>query len=173
LIEPKQTNLFMKKATLLLSAIMICCCSFSSTTSSAPSHSNSDAALPPGVMKMIETLTPKQFEKATGKKLRFKDRIAYRLLQWKLRKQHHNEVDEVHRKQGHLSLLLGIASVVFLFIPEIGILSIGLAIAAIVLGILSLRGNSNTPGVIGIVCGGTVLFAVLLAVIVLTSSGWF
>jgi uncharacterized Tic20 family protein len=122
---------------------------------------------------MIQTLSPHEFEKATGKKLRFKDRIAYRVLRWKLRKKGHEVINERQRRQGNLSLIFGIASVVFLFIPVLGILSPGLAIAAIVLGIMSLKGNSNTAGIIGIICGGTTLFLFLLAVALLASSGWF
>lgn len=162
----------MKKVTLLLSALLIFCCSFSSTPVSMPTHSNNVSSLSPALVKMIQTLSPKQFEKATGKKLRFKDRIAYRVLQWKLRKKGHEVIDERQRKQGNLSLLFGIASVVFLFIPVLGILAPGLAIAAIVLGIMSLKGNSNTAGIVGIICGGTVIFLFLLAIAVL-AGGWF
>ena len=162
----------MKKATLLLPALLIFCCSFSSAPVSSATHSYSTASLPPSVVKMIQLLSPREFEKATGKKLRLKDRIAYRILQWKLRKKGHEVIDERQRKQGNLSLVFGIASVVFLFIPVLGILSPGLAIAAVVLGIMSLKGNSNTAGIVGIICGGTTIFLFLLAIAVL-AGGWF
>jgi len=162
----------MKRTVLLLSALFIFCCSFSSTPVFAPARSSDLSALPSNVLKMVQTLSPRQFEKATGKKLRFKEKIAYRILQWKLRKGHHDEIDEKQRKQGNLSLVFGIASVVFLFIPILGILAPGLAIAAIVLGIMSLKGNTNTAGIVGIICGGAVIFIFLLAVAILSSSGW-
>jgi hypothetical protein len=161
----------MKKAMLLLLALLIFCCSFSSTPVSTPAHSDNFTSMPPALVKIITTLSPREFEKATGKKLRFKDTSVYRVLQWKLRKKGHDVIDERQRKQGNLSLILGIAAVVFLFIPVLGILSPGLAIAAIVLGIMSLKGNSNTAGIVGIICGGTVIFLFLLAVAVL-AGGW-
>jgi hypothetical protein len=162
----------MKKTLLVLSALFIFCCSFSSTPLTAPAHSNNLPALPPNVLNMVEKLSPREFEKATGKKLRFKERVAYRILQWKLRGNHHEQIDERQRRQANLSLVFGIASVVFLFIPFLGILSPGLGIAAVVLGIMSLKGNTNAAGIVGIICGGLTVFLFLLAIAIISSIGW-
>jgi hypothetical protein len=132
------------------------------------------AATPSITINDFLKLSPREFQQRTGKKLKFKERIAYRVLQWKLRK-HFREQDEPtakQLKQGNLSLVFGIAAIVFLFIPVVGILSLGFAIAGLVLGIKSLKGNSNTTGLIGLILSGLVLFLFLLAVIVLTSIDW-
>lgn len=54
-------------------------------------------------------------------------------------------------------LVLGGATTILAAIP--------LSIAALVLGIKSLKGNSNTAGVVGVVTGGVTIFLALLAII--------
>src|SRR5262245_50675812 len=120
-------------------------------------------------------LTPKEYEKLTGKKLRFKQKIGLKIYQWKLRKKMANsEITPEQKKQGRLSLLLGIVSIVCLFIPVgvIVVLGLGCAIAGFVLGIKSLKGNSNTMGIIGLVLSSLTIFFFMLALIYVASWGW-
>jgi hypothetical protein len=51
-------------------------------------------------------------------------------------------------------------------IPIFGLLCIPAAILAIVFGSKSLKGNSNTKGIIGVVTGGVTLAIILLAIII-------
>ena len=77
-----------------------------------------------------------------------------------------SEATPQQRKLGRISMIFGIVALGFLFIPVgiFGILAIGLAIGALVLGIKSTKGNSNTPGIIGIVLGSLVLLLVLIII---------
>jgi len=68
---------------------------------------------------------------------------------------------------------LGISSIVLLLISSIaiigflGILSVPAAVLALVFGIKSLNGNSNTKGIIGVVTGGVTIGLILIALIFL------
>lgn len=75
------------------------------------------------------------------------------------------EPTEKQKKQGKAAMILGIASIPLLFVPYVGILAIPAAIVAIVLGAKSVKGNSNTQGIVGIVTGAVSLFLLVLAII--------
>jgi len=72
-------------------------------------------------------------------------------------------------------MILGIAGLILLFLPNIlAIAGIGLGIAAFILGIKSLKGNSNTPGIVGLVAGSLTLLLTILAVVIAAAflAGW-
>src|SRR5215831_3020383 len=163
----------MKSKILLFLSILFFSSSVPALASSVPvSPSVNPAYSQKALETIIMKLSPRQFEKLTGKKLRFKDRIAYRIMQWKLRHQQHEAINERQRKQGKLSLIFGIGSLVLLFIPPLGIVALCSAAVALVLGILSLKGNSNTAGIIGLVIGATVLVLFVIALAAFTAS-WY
>jgi hypothetical protein len=119
-------------------------------------------------------LSPREYEKASGQKLKLKEKIVYKVVKWKLKKKMRPEHSEKQRTLGVLSLVSGLLAVALIFVPSaIGILGILFAIAALVLGIKSLKGNSNAPGLIGLILGSAVLFIFILAVIALSSSDWW
>jgi hypothetical protein len=116
----------------------------------------------------------KEIEKLTGKKLNFLQKIELKLLQKKLgKKGGGDEITEKQKKKATLSMILGITSIVFLFIPYIGILAIPMAILAIIFGASSLKGNSNAKSIVGIVTGGVTLFLFVLAVAVILAYSGF
>jgi hypothetical protein len=109
----------------------------------------------------------KEIEKLTGKKLNLLQKIELKLLQKKMgKKTGDDEMTEKQKKKASLSMILGITSIVFLFIPVIGILAIPMAILAIIFGASSMKGNSNTKSIVGVVTGGVtlLLFVIALAV---------
>ena len=116
-------------------------------------------------------LTPALFQKMTGKHLSFLQRIEWKLLQKKLKKvaREHPELTEKQIKQGRASMIMGIASFVFLFIPGVALLSIPLAILGLIFGLKSIKGNSNAKGVVGVVFSGVTLFLILLAIILVAA----
>jgi hypothetical protein len=71
---------------------------------------------------------------------------------------------EQQRKQAKWSMTLGIASILFLFTP-IGILSLPASIIGLVLGIKSVKGNSNAKGIVGIVTSSVTILLFLLVII--------
>jgi hypothetical protein len=114
----------------------------------------------------------KDIEKITGKKLTLFQKIKFKILQKTLGKWDGGEMTEKQKKKAKLSLIFGLGSIVLLlismlpFVAILGLLSIPAAITAIVLGAQSLKGNSNSEGIIGVVTGGITLALIMLALIV-------
>jgi len=133
-------------------------------------------------LEHLLALSPKNFEKATGTHLSFKEKIAYRLVQWKLRRQlnasNNNDADETRSiRNSKSALFCGIATwgllILGLAVPIIGVFSIPFSIAALIYGFISLNKTpNNTKSIIGIVLGGTylLLFAVALLLIASLTS---
>ena len=116
-------------------------------------------------------IRPSELEKITGRKLTLFQKIKLTLAQMALRKYSSEGMTGKQRKQARLSMILGILGFTLLLIalaPALGFLSlfsIPAAILAIVFGSKSLRGNSNTEGIIGVVAGGLTIVFITLAVI--------
>jgi len=131
------------------------------------------AGLPVGQRIDFTAITPKQIEKLTGKKLTFFQKVKLRILQKALKKYKDADITDQQKKQANISMILGISSIVLLLISSIaiigflGILSVPAAVLALVFGIKSLNGNSNTKGIIGVVTGGVTIGLILIALIFL------
>jgi hypothetical protein len=116
----------------------------------------------------LKSVTPKTYRQLTGRKMSLKDRIGLAILKWKSKLSiEDGEPTQKQLKQGRLSLIFGASAILLAFIPYVGIVSIPLAVAGLILGIKSLKGNSNTPGILGVVFSGLVLFIIVLAVILI------
>lgn len=79
------------------------------------------------------------------------------------------EITPKQKKWAKWSMILGLGSLVLLFIPGINFIAIPAAIVALVFGIKSVEGNSNTQGIIGIIAGGLTLVLLILAIAVLVA----
>jgi hypothetical protein len=132
------------------------------------------AAVTPEPVKPVFDLTTikvKDFEKLTGKKLSFFQKVKFKILQKVLRKVKGGELTDKQKQQARASMILGIASFVLLLLSSVafigiaGILCIPAAILAVILGAKSLKGNSNTQGIVGVVTGGVTLALIVLALI--------
>lgn len=118
----------------------------------------------------ILSMKVKEVEKLIGRKLSLKEKISFKLSQWKLKKfMTGNEPTEHQKKQANWSMILGITSIVLLFIPYLALLALPAAVAAIILGIVSLKGNSNTKGIIGLATGGTTILLFIIALVVIAA----
>lgn len=123
-------------------------------------------------------LKVKDVEMLTDRKMHLLERIQFKILQFKLSKKinaNDDELTEKQKKQANLSFILGLSSIVLIFIPVIGVLALPAAILAIIFGSKSLKGNSNTKGIIGIVAGGVMILLFLVAIALLAvflSGGW-
>lgn len=149
---------------------------------------SSAAIVLPGDSISIKPPSQQYFSKATKaavtvptlglkKKNHFFQKIRNRIAQQKWASSFasdRGEPTEKQKKLGKLSMIFGISSFALLFIPYVGILSIPAAIAALVLGLKSIKGNSNTQGLIGVITGSAVLFIIAIAIVVILSGGyWF
>jgi hypothetical protein len=128
-------------------------------------------------VKKLWTYDPGEIQKRTGKKLSFVEKIKIAIFQKKLLRQAADENDEPtekQKKQGKISMILGITSIILLPIPYLGIIAIPAAVTALVLGLKSIKGNSNTRGIVGVITGSVTLFIFIIALIVLAAwvSAW-
>jgi hypothetical protein len=92
------------------------------------------------LMLNFSGLSAKEIEKATGYHLSFKERLALKLLHYKLKTATHKQSadkvsDEKIEKRAIWSKWLGIGSLIGLLIPGVGLLSFPAAIIAIILGV--------------------------------------
>ena len=126
-------------------------------------------------LQEILALTPKRYHELTGRKMTFKQQLALVILKGKLKRQLVDDKAGPHKSNlGLLSLLFGGAAWVFAFIPGIGVISIGFAVAAIILGILGLgKKKGDAKSLIGLVLGSLFLLLLVVAVAVFASGGWY
>lgn len=121
-------------------------------------------------MAEFQMYSPREYEKATGKKLRFKEKIVYKVIRWKVMKAMRRGPTEQQKTLGWLSVVFGAMAIGLLLIPTwIGWIGLLCAVAGFVLGIKSLKGNSNAPGLIGLIVSSTVILVTIIAVIALLS----
>ena len=114
---------------------------------------------------------------ATDKRYSLKERLVLKYLRKQIKKLGMREgepADPRKLRLGRLALILGAGAFVVAFIPFLQILSPLMAIAAVALGIVSVQGNSNLPGILGICFGGAFILLILavVAIFVLTFSFW-
>ncbi len=122
-------------------------------------------------LQLLLKLTPKKYFELTGKKLSLKEKIGLAALKFKFRKELKVDAEVKQSNLGLLSLIFGASAFVFAFIPAIGVISIGMAIAAVILGILGLsKKKGDTKSVIGLVLGSVFLLLILVALAAF--SGW-
>lgn len=66
---------------------------------------------------------------------------------------------------GVVSLICGVLGFIFLFLPTIGIVFIPLAIAALVFGILGLKGSHKGMSIAGLILGAVEVLLLILAIV--------
>ncbi len=135
--------------------------------------------IPSEVLEKILSLSPKEFEKMTGHHLNLKDRVAFKIMKWKMKWKHFTApetADSKYDRMGKWSLLSGIGAFVIGLVPGLAVLSIPAAILAIVLGAISIKkARKRGYSVWGIVLGASflILLVVVLAVYIsLFSFKW-
>lgn len=121
------------------------------------------------------TITPKKYMEITGVRMTLKQKIAFAILKAKLKKQLPDEKSVAHKTDmGLLSLLFGAGAFVVALIPAVGVASFGLAIAAIVLGIIGLgRKKGDTKSLIGLVLGSVFVLLILILIAAFASGSWW
>lgn len=133
------------------------------------------AATTPQVSKhpvpQFSKIKAKDLERFTGKKQSVWQKLQWKLLQSKwVRKAlqlGQEPITDQQKKQATLSLIFGIVGFVFLFLfAPIGLVA---AILAVIFGLKSIKGNSNTKGIIGLALGATTIFIALLAIVLVAA----
>jgi hypothetical protein len=129
-------------------------------------------------LQQFLTLTPKQFQKATGVKLTFTQKIGYKLLQWKLKKQQRlqnppngNKADRTADFALGAGIMTWICALGGLLIPGISIVAIPFALIALIAGAVSHKKTSKkTKSVVGMVLGGLYLLLLGIAIIAFANT---
>ncbi len=107
-----------------------------------------------------------------------KERIITKLLERKWLKRWlsaDNPLTEKQKRQANLSLILGIGSLILLLLANYGFSVIGLfaipaAIIGIILGVKSLKGNTNTKGLVGIIASTVTLLIFIIFLVVIATA---
>ena len=119
----------------------------------------------------------KDFEKLTGKKLSLKQKIAFKLLQLKARKQLKDQGETKHSK-GQTAFVLSLIGLCLLIVPYAAIASLPLAIIGLVMGSQAKKENpgdkkASTAVILSLVTLGLIVLAVLLVIALIASGGFW
>jgi len=130
------------------------------------------------------SLDSKEIRTPDGKKLSWTKRLGMKMTQKHLAGQvRKGKIDggaDLHaamkaasaNKKGLYSLIFSSLGLIFLFIPYVAILGLGLSIAGFVLGIIGLkRDEDTTMALLGVILGGVALFIYLLVIVAI--AAWF
>lgn len=128
---------------------------------------------------VFSNLSVKEIEKLAGRKLSFKEKIAVKIYKHNptLYKRFADSTEEKKlEKKALWSKWLGIGSLIGLFIPGVGLLSVPAAIIAIVFGIstqdkVKNKRNARQGITFGIITLAIILLLVALVVVIVSSLG--
>jgi hypothetical protein len=162
--------------------LFMCICFYTLTANAIVNPCSSIVKVNPKkqiTMEQILTMSPKEFQKATGVKLSFTQRLIYKLVQKKLKKQKRlQNPDEPNLKadrNAELSLGAGIMTWIFalggILVPFISILSLPFALIALITGATSVKKTTKkTKSVVGMVLGGLYLLILGIGIILISST---
>ena len=126
----------------------------------------------------IASMKTKEAEKILGRKMTLKEKIAFKITQYKIKKALKNKEKDKSSK-GQTAFILSLISLCVLFIPYLGLASIPLAIVGIVMGAQAKKENPNdkkaqTAIILGIVTLGLIVLGIILIIAILASwGGWY
>ena len=140
-------------------------------------YSTSQSVVAPGTepfsIDRLLKIKIKNVESALGKKLTLKEKIAFKIAQFKLKK----ELKPAERSKGQTALTLSIIALCSLIVPAGFLVSIPLAIIAMAMGTKARRENKNDRKAKTAIILSTITLALIVAVIllvaILLSSGGF
>jgi len=171
---------------LLIAAIIswfLCANSYASTTPPISYNENPGiqrSATPSLQLTGILKLKVRDIEKLTGRKLKLKEKIAFKFFQWKIRKGLRITKEEPKKNKGKTALIFGIIGLAGLItpIPIVGgLMALVGIILAMVLGYDAKKQNpddknAKTAIVLGWIGVGLFVVAVAIVVAVLATWSW-
>lgn len=119
----------------------------------------------------------KEAEKLLGRKMKLKEKLAFKAYQWSLKKGFYPVKPSDQSKKGNTAMILGIVAIVSLFVPFLGVAAIPSAILAIIFGNQAKKINPNdgqakTGVILGWITIGLIALAILLLASLLIISGY-
>jgi hypothetical protein len=129
----------------------------------------------PSSLQSLSSLKIKEVEKLLGRKMKLKEKIAFKIFQWKLKKELTSEKRDSGVDHGKTSMILGIVGIAALLVPYLAIASIPCAILAIIFGNKARKTDRNNgKAIAGIILGWMTIgiFIIALALLVVILSTW-
>lgn len=124
----------------------------------------------------IASMKTKEAEKILGRKMTLKEKISFKITQYKLKKALKDK-EKGKASKGQTAFILSLISLCIIFIPYLSIASIPLAIVGIVMGAQAKKENpndkkANTAIILGIITLGLVVLAIIFIIAILASFSW-
>ena len=125
----------------------------------------------------IASMKTKEAEKILGRKMTLKEKISFKITQYKIKKALKAK-EKGKASKGQTAFILSLISLCILFIPYLAIASIPLAIVGIVMGAQAKKENpndkkANTAIILGIITLGLIVLGIILILAFLASwSAW-
>jgi uncharacterized membrane protein len=119
----------------------------------------------------------KEAEKILGRKFTLKEKIAFKIAQFKLKKDLKAKAEGKSSK-GQTAFVLSLVGLCLLIVPYAGIASLPLAIIGLVMGSQAKKENPNdskakTAVILSLVTLGLIALAILLVIAVIASGGFW
>ena len=144
--------------------------------------------VPPLTLKEFSAIDLNQWTKAQGLRMPWWQKLSFKFIQKRISKKiarglldgnttlqqmQEQEQPKNANRRGGISLILGVAGLVFLFLGFLRILTIPLFVGGLVIGIRGIRKDQNKAmAIIGTIFSGLMLLLFLLALIILASWGF-
>jgi len=124
----------------------------------------------------IASMKTKEAEKILGRKMTLKEKISFKITQYKIKKALKDK-EKGKASKGQTAFILSLISLCALFIPYLGIASVPLAIVGIVMGAQAKKENpndkkANTAIILGIITLVLVVLTIIFIVAILASFSW-
>jgi hypothetical protein len=140
-----------------------------------PGTYTSFPVLPENTAKIIASLKIKEVEKLLGRKMRLKEKLAFKLYQIKLKRDARRAGEKANN--GTTSMILGIVGIATLFLPYVFVAAIPCIVLALVFGYSTKKHypddkHAKTGIILGWIGAGLLVIAAVLVIAVLASIGW-
>ena len=124
----------------------------------------------------IASMKTKEAEKILGRKMTLKEKISFKITQYKIKKALKDK-EKGKASKGQTAFILSLISLCVLFIPYLGIASLPLAIIGIVMGAQAKKENpndkkANTAIILGIITLGLIVLAFIFIIAILATFSW-
>jgi len=128
----------------------------------------------------FSALPMKEVQKLVGRKLKLNEKLAIKILQWKIKKGLGPGKENGYKDKGRIAMLFGILGIASLAVPVIGFFgALAFLILALVLGYQARRENpdnrnAKTAIVLGWITLGLLLLGITIFLLYITSTslGW-
>lgn len=124
----------------------------------------------------IASIKIKEAEKILGRKMTLKEKIVFKITQYKIKKVL-NAKEKGRSSKGQTAFILSLIALCALFIPYLGIASLPLAIVGIVMGSQAKKENpddkkAKTAVILGIITLGLIFLAIIFIIAILATFSW-